>query len=174
MDVIVYCRPGSPMGRGCWGDRDFPCLIGKNGPVEAEAKREGDGCTPLGRWPLLLGFYRADRTLRPKSKLPWRATQAGDAFCDEPTDPLYNHLVWPEHPSEATGTLWKAGHEYDVVLSLGYNVVPIVPGRGSAILLHGWRDGAAHTGGCVALPNLDLLWLADRFVRGDAVVVMIG
>ena len=28
----------------------FPCVLGRSGVCPAEAKREGDGCTPLGRW----------------------------------------------------------------------------------------------------------------------------
>ncbi len=42
-----------------------PCLIGRGGAVAADAKREGDGATPRGRWPLREVLLRPDRGLDP-------------------------------------------------------------------------------------------------------------
>ncbi len=107
-----------------------------------------------------------------------RAIQKGDCFCDDVASPFYNTFIPADHPDAArfgqTGTLWKEGAEYDVLFSLGYNTHPVVPGKGSAILLHGWREGATHSGGCVVLPNTVLQRLAGEFKVGDGVEIRAG
>ena len=45
-------------------------------------KREGDGATPLGRFPIRQVLYRADRVPRPRTRLPVRAIRDGDAWCE--------------------------------------------------------------------------------------------
>ena len=170
MDLIVYGRPGTPVARAVWKGEEFPALVGRNG-VAAD-KVEGDGCAPLGRWALTLALYRADRLARPGDAFRWKAIEMGDCWCDEAgTD--YNRFIPAGHPLAArygaSGTLWKDGHEYDVLFGLGYNVNPVAQGKGSAILLHGWREGATHSGGCVVLPNDVLLRLAGEFAPGDGV-----
>src|SRR5690554_715471 len=47
----------------------FRCAIGHGGIRPAEEKREGDGATPLGRWPLRSLLYRADRGVPPPTWL---------------------------------------------------------------------------------------------------------
>lgn len=39
------------------GDWTVKCAIGRNGLVDPQLKREGDGKTPRGRHPLRYGFY---------------------------------------------------------------------------------------------------------------------
>jgi len=46
---------------------------------------------------------------------------------------------------------------YDVVVVLGYNDDPPVPGKGSAIFMHIAREGYTGTAGCIALSLPDLL-----------------
>lgn len=177
-DLIVHARPGQPGARAVWKGEEFPCLVGRNGPIDADRKREGDGCTPLGRWALGQGFYRSDRIGKPVGGLDWRAIAEGDCWCDDAADPRYNMFIPgddPEAPRHGQGgTLWKAGHEYDAIVFLHYNANPAMPGKGSAILLHGWREGATSSGGCVVLPNDVLRRLAGEFVQGDGVEVRLA
>lgn len=177
-DLIVHATPNSPNATAVWNGEEYPALIGRTGPIEATQKREGDGHTPLGRYPLLAGFYRADRRAQPSTPFAWHAIAQGDCWCDELGHDLYNHFIPATHPLAerfgASGTLWKAGHEYDVLYNLGYNTHPVVQGAGSAILLHGWREGATHSGGCVVLPNDVLAKLADEFQPGDGVDIRLA
>lgn len=161
MELMVYARPGEATATATWRLRRFDCLIGEAGAIQTAKKTEGDGATPIGTWPMLLGFYRSDRIERPRGDFPWRAIQPGDAFCDDSSDPLYNNFVWAPHPAVKTGTLWKEGDEYDVAIWLGYNVAPVVPNKGSAILIHGWKPDVRHTRGCIALPRDQLIAIAD-------------
>ena len=48
-------------GRFEFSGRVVRCALGPAGVVEAQAKREGDGATPLGVWPMLRVVYRPDR-----------------------------------------------------------------------------------------------------------------
>jgi len=62
------------------GDRTIPCSIGKSGLIAAADKKEGDGASPIGVWPLRGVLLRPDRvtvTLPAGLQLPWRWTTAG-------------------------------------------------------------------------------------------------
>ncbi len=136
--------------------REFACVLGKGGVVSANAKREGDGATPAGTWKLRNGFWRADRLGKPAGPLAFTAIAVDMFWDDDPTSPHYNTLrrgAPPEHPER----LLRADHVYDVVVPLGFNDDPIVPGRGSAIFLHVARPERTPTAGCVALAQDDLL-----------------
>ncbi len=53
--------------------------------------------------------------------------------------------------------LWRDDGIYDVIVVLGHNDDPPVPGRGSAVFLHVARSDYGPTAGCVALALVDLL-----------------
>jgi L,D-peptidoglycan transpeptidase YkuD (ErfK/YbiS/YcfS/YnhG family) len=134
-------------------------------------KREGDGGTPLGCFPVRQVLYRADRMRRPRTKLPLRAIDARDGWSEDPADRNYNRLVKLSSDSNAD-RLKRDDHLYDLVLVLGYNDRPRVRGRGSAIFMHLARPGFAPTAGCIALERRDLLMLLAGLRRGAGIVVM--
>jgi L,D-peptidoglycan transpeptidase YkuD (ErfK/YbiS/YcfS/YnhG family) len=136
------------------GDRVWPCALGKGGVVRA--KREGDGATPLGRWPLRRLFYRPDRLAAPATGLPVTALDPTMGWCDDPAHADYNRLIRLPHPARHE-RLWREDHVYDLVVVLGHNDAPPVPGAGSAIFLHVARPAYAPTEGCLALALADLL-----------------
>jgi len=121
-------------------------------------KREGDGGTPLGRFPVRVVLYRADRLRPPRTRLPLRAIRDRDAWCEDPADRNYNRPVRLDAEAGADA-LKRDDHLYDLVLVLGYNDRPRVRGKGSAIFVHLAREGFAPTNGCIALSRHDLLML---------------
>ncbi len=129
-------------------------------------KREGDGGTPLGRFPIRRVLYRADRVPRPRVPFPVRAIRGGDGWCEDPADRNYNRLV-KISPRSAADRLQRADHLYDVILVLGHNDRPRVRGKGSAIFVHLARDGLTPTAGCIALSRRDLLALLAE-LRSDS------
>lgn len=152
------------------GGLTFPCLIGRNGAVAAEEKREGDGATPLGRWPLRAVLLRPDRVSLPSGlPLAWRWLRPDDGWSDDPADPSYNRPVRHPHPYSAE-RLWRDDEAYDIIVVLGHNDAPPRPGLGSAIFLH---CTAAHpfTEGCVAIAKADLLAVLPSLRAGDAVTI---
>lgn len=138
------------------GPRRLRCALGRGG-VRAD-KREGDGATPAGAWPLRAVLYRGDRLAPPRTALPRRRIRPWEGWCDAPQDPHYNRPVRLPHRARAE-RLWRADHLYDVIVVLGHNDDPVVPGAGSAVFLHLAQPDYAPTAGCVALALPDLLTL---------------
>jgi len=152
------------------GDVTVPCSIGKSGLIAATLKREGDGATPIGVWALRGVLLRADRVAAPAGlQLPWRWIRAEDGWSDGADDPAYNRPVRHPHRFSAE-RLWREDGLYDAIVVLGHNDAPPVPGSGSAIFLHCWRDGAT-TEGCVAIAKPALLDLLPRLAPGDALEI---
>jgi L,D-peptidoglycan transpeptidase YkuD (ErfK/YbiS/YcfS/YnhG family) len=133
-------------------------------------KREGDGATPIGRFPFRGVFWRADRIAKPPTRLPCRAIRVGDSWCDDPRHASYNRFVRRARDPGAEG-LMRSDHLYDIVVVLGYNDRPRIGGKGSAIFMHLARDGYPPTDGCVALSKRDLLALLRQVTRKSALIV---
>ncbi|MBV9841693.1 MAG: L,D-transpeptidase family protein [Sphingomonadaceae bacterium] len=148
----------------------IPCAIGRNGIVAANVKREGDGATPCGSWPIRGALLRSDRGFAsPSTALPWRWLRPADGWCDEPGDASYNRPVVNPHRGSAE-RLWRDDALYDVIIVLGQNDTPPLAGRGSAIFLH-VRPESGSTEGCLAVPRDALLELLDLLAPGDMLTV---
>ena len=154
MDMIV--GQDGDFWRAHIGTRSWRCAIGKGGTRPARDKSEGDGATPTGVFPLRRVLYRPDRLAAPETGLPVKAITPDDGWCDAPADPNYNRPV--KLPYAASHErLWRDDGIYDVIVVLGHNDDPPVPGMGSAIFLHVARPDYGPTEGCVALALADLL-----------------
>jgi L,D-peptidoglycan transpeptidase YkuD (ErfK/YbiS/YcfS/YnhG family) len=166
MDLVV-----EPAGIAVWGGLRLRCALGRGG-VRRD-KHEGDGATPAGAWPMRRLLYRADRMpLRP-TRLPVLAIAPGDGWCDAPWDAKYNQPVRLPYAVSAEN-LWREDAVYDLIVPLGYNDAPVVPGAGSAIFLHVARADFAPTEGCVALALVDLLTVLREADGDSQVIVKVG
>lgn len=146
-------------GRVVGPNLDLPCALGRSGP--RRAKREGDGATPIGRFRILAGYWRADRLVRPRTRLPLRRIGPDLGWCDDPSERRYNRPVrLPQSSSHER--MWRNDALYDLVLDLSYNRGPIVAGRGSGIFLHAARPGLRPTEGCVAVDRRVVARLVGR------------
>ena len=166
MDLHLQMRGGHAMLD--WGAGARRAAIGPGGI--AVKGGEGDGITPRGRFAVREILYRADRIARPDVKLPLRAIQPDDGWCDAPDDAAYNRLVKLPYPASAEN-MWRDDGLYDLVAVLGFNDDPVVPGKGSAIFLHVARPDYGPTHGCAALALADALAALEQLRPGDAVVV---
>lgn len=147
--------------------REVSCLIGKGSTIAAADKREGDGATPIGRWPIRAVLLRPDRVAAPEIALPWRWLRPDDGWSDDGADPAYNRPVRHPHRYSAE-RLWREDGAYDVIVILGHNDDPPMPGAGSAIFLHCTAE-KDFTEGCVAIRRADLLEILPRLAPDDAV-----
>jgi L,D-peptidoglycan transpeptidase YkuD (ErfK/YbiS/YcfS/YnhG family) len=156
--IDVTGRSGETTGTLRMGSFSAPCALGRSG-ILAD-KREGDGGTPAGIFPLRELRYRADHiAAAPATALPVCITKPGDGWCDAPKGPAYNTLVQLPYSADAEN-MWRNDERYDLVVVIGYNDRPVVPGAGSVIFLHvaHEEDGRLMpTAGCVALRRDDLL-----------------
>ncbi len=153
------------------GARKVRCALGPGGVIAGGEKREGDGMTPAGRWPLRRVLFRADRVSPPATRLAARALRPNDAWCDAPDDDNYNRLVeWP-YPASIE-RLWRDDGLYDLLVVIGHNDAPVKPGAGSAIFLHVAAADYAATQGCVAVARDDLIALLAVAGPGDALSIL--
>lgn len=129
------------------------CALGPAGVVSS--KREGDGGTPAGVFPLRRVLYRADRVAAPTTGLPLAEIRPEDGWCDDPEDPAYNRPVTLPHPASAE-RMAREDHLYDICVILGHNDAPPVPGVGSAIFFHLAHPDYRPTEGCVAVSESDM------------------
>jgi L,D-peptidoglycan transpeptidase YkuD (ErfK/YbiS/YcfS/YnhG family) len=157
-------------GRVVWPGHEARAALGKGGLQPAAAKREGDGASPIGAWPLRKVLYRPDKGPPPKTALPVEALQRADGWCDAPLDPAYNRPVKLPHRTSAE-PMWRDDHLYDLVVILGHNDDPVTPGAGSAIFLHLAKPDYSPTEGCVALARADLEALLAEAKPGDVLEI---
>ncbi len=163
MDLIV-----SGGGEVRWGALGLRCALGRSG-LKAD-KREGDGATPIGVWPMRRLLYRADRVGLPATRLSSASIGPEDGWCDDPSDPAYNRPVPLPYPARAE-RLWRRDRLYDLLVVLGHNDDPVVPGLGSAIFLHLAPPDYGPTEGCIGLARPDLVHILAGAGPGDRVVV---
>jgi L,D-peptidoglycan transpeptidase YkuD (ErfK/YbiS/YcfS/YnhG family) len=142
------------------------CALGRGGVVAADAKREGDGATPAGLWPLRAAWFRPDRLAPPASALPVHPIDPMLGWCDDPLSDDYNRPVRLPHTASHE-RMWREDAVYDLVVVLGYNDDPPVAGCGSAIFLHLARPDFAPTEGCVATDLKTLLAIIRGARSGD-------
>ena len=146
--------------------RTFPCSVGRGGL--SEAKREGDGATPIGIHRIVGCLYRPDRMAKP---CHWAVPiKPGDLWSDDSRDEDYNLMVRAPYP-HSHERLTRADPLYDLVLILDWNWPRAERGRGSAIFIHQWRKARHPTEGCLALRRDHLRWIATRLRPASRVVV---
>lgn len=150
---------------------EYRCAVGPAG--FSASKREGDGATPVGVFPLRSGFYRPDRVTLPATALPMQPLTPALGWCDDPAHPAYNTLV--TLPFAASHErLWREDHVYDIVIPLGYNdggAGPIQLGAGSAIFFHLAHPDFRPTEGCIAIAQADMLQLLPQLTPDTQVIV---
>jgi L,D-peptidoglycan transpeptidase YkuD (ErfK/YbiS/YcfS/YnhG family) len=153
------------------GSREVKCALGPAGVTPAASKREGDGATPVGVWPIRRVLYRPDRGGAPATLLPVEPIDEHDGWCDAADDPAYNRPVTLPYPASAEH-MWREDGLYDLCVILGHNDDPVVSGAGSAIFLHCAHPDYHPTHGCIALARQDLEGLLEMARPGDAVAVV--
>ena len=152
------------------GPRSVRCALGRGGVTPAADKREGDGASPAGAWPIRRLLYRPDKGPAPRTALPVLAIAADDGWCDAPQDPDYNRPVKLPHRASAE-RMWREDDVYDLVVVLGHNDAPPAPPLGSAIFLHLARPDYPPTEGCVAISRADMAALLAIAQPGDVLEI---
>lgn len=135
------------------GNLQVPCKLGRSG--RRWLKREGDGATPSGVWPMRQVLARRDAWGWLRTGLPFRFMAPDDGWCDDPADRNYNRPVKLPYPASHE-ELWRRDHLYDVVVILGHNDRPRIAGGGSAVFIHLADPQGGPTAGCVAVAAKDM------------------
>ncbi|MDI6717816.1 MAG: L,D-transpeptidase family protein [Patescibacteria group bacterium] len=135
-----------------------------------ENKKEGDGATPIGCFPIRKIYYRADRIQNMETDIPAEILNKDDGWCDEPNDLNYNKFVKLPY-SASTEYLWREDNLYDIIVILGYNDNPVIPENGSVIFMHIARPNYSPTAGCIALSMSDLLEILKTVSKDTLVCI---
>jgi L,D-peptidoglycan transpeptidase YkuD (ErfK/YbiS/YcfS/YnhG family) len=137
----------------------WPAVIGKNGLAPVGEKREGDGRTPSGAYAIRTVFGTAAKF---NTGLPYRQTMDDDIWVDDSASSQYNQWVKLPHEAASYEVMRRSDGLYDLGAVIEYNTDPVVPGHGSAIFLHIWRDnGHKPTAGCIALDRKHIQYLLE-------------
>ncbi len=150
----------------------WPAVIGRNGFSAPGDKREGDGKTPAGIFPVGIAFGKAQQV---NTGLDYRQAKDEDVWIDDSASSQYN--TWVKMPVQAASyeKMRRADGLYDLGAVIGYNNAPVVAGMGSAIFIHIWRDrGKQPTTGCVALQELRLRRLLAWLNKEKEPVIALG
>lgn len=152
------------------GEYRFPFIFGREGYIDQAQGCEGDFKTPLGIYPVRYGFYRPDRLERPNSALTFHAISDDAGWCDDPNDIAYNLPVKLPYPASHE-RLTREDCAYDVIIVMGHNDNPVVPGKGSAVFLHICRPDQRPTAGCLAVTPDVMVGLLPHLTPGAQICV---
>jgi D-alanyl-D-alanine dipeptidase len=152
--------------------KSFQVVIGENGfaldssmtgrlnktDAAREFKKEGDGKSPAGIFPLLSAF---GSTAKPAFvKVPYTQLEERTECVDDPKSFHYNKIVnriqvgifdW-----KSSEKMLEIGEQYDLGVFVAYNSNPVVKGNGSCIFLHIWKNAESGTTGCTAMERADM------------------
>jgi zinc D-Ala-D-Ala dipeptidase len=147
---------------------DFAVVVGRNGlgwsldtaPEGISSfKKEGDGRSPAGMFPLTFAFGRPDKP--GEIKLSYSKLEDYSECVDDVSSTHYNKLVdrlkvgvfdW-----KSSEKMLEIGPEYDLGMFVAHNSYPVRRGDGSCIFLHVWKDAATGTAGCTAMERENLI-----------------
>lgn len=147
----------------------IPVVVGKNGMAwgeqktsEQPMKKEGDGRTPTGVYPIGPAFGFADKS---DSKVDYFPLTSTSVCVDDGKSQYYNKLI----DSSKVTKDWNSAEQmrdvpqYKHGAVVQYNDNPAVVGKGSCIFLHIWKNPTAGTAGCFAMQENEvkqvLAWL---------------
>ena len=127
----------------------FAGSIGKMGYAAINNKREGDGKSPSGIFPLGIVFGYDPSVV---TKMPYRQATDDDFWVDDANSEDYNKWVRGNPNATSWEKMRRNDDQYKYGVVIEYNMSPIVKGKGSAIFLHVWKEGGP-TLGCVSMPE---------------------
>ncbi len=145
--------------------RSIPVVVGKNGIALTNKKREGDGKTPSGAFPIQMLFGFAKQA---SFKLNYRALTKTTICVDDPGSRYYDQII---NLSQVKKPDWQSAEVMrKISLYKWGGVIQYNPKHlayvGSCLFLHAWRNDHRGTEGCIAMRESDLLqllaWLDPR------------
>jgi L,D-peptidoglycan transpeptidase YkuD (ErfK/YbiS/YcfS/YnhG family) len=160
---------------GCWAAAGgpFPARVGWNGL--RVNRREGDGTTPIGTFPIGATMY--GNGPNPGVRFRYVRLRCGDWWVEDSRSPVYNtfqRLGCGVRPPfrVTTPDMSKDRRAYVHLAVIEFNMHPIVRGRGSGIFLH--AQTGSPTNGCVSLRRADLVRVLRWLTPASTPQIAIG
>jgi len=149
--------------------------IGRTGFAEPGQKREGDGHTPSGVYPLgpVYGYLPTVDT-----KMPYTQSNTDDYWVDDKDSPQYNTWIRGKDKLDPNVKSYEkmvlSNDAYKYVIWIQYNTNPVVPGNGSAIFVHLWSEYGKPTAGCVSMSEKNMVKLLKWLDPTKKPVILLG
>lgn len=148
---VVVGRSGLAATREDAWQMDLTSLVGR-------LKREGDGRSPAGRFPMTFVFGKA---VKPEQLLfPYTRLESQTECVDDVNSTHYNKIVGRYKVGsfdwKSSEKMLAIGPPYELGVFVAYNSYPVVKGNGSCIFLHIWKDASTPTSGCTAMERSNL------------------
>ncbi len=156
-------------GHGRW-ECVLECYCGHGRNGFSLSKEEGDGCTPLGVFPLIMTFGFSEKAL---GGLPYRKIGPESYWSGEEVD--YNR--WVEVPA-GTRSMSRSEHledypvQYKYSAVIGYNTSDPEWGAGSAIFFHCKGPAGWPTAGCISAPEDAVRLILSRCTPGALIQIV--
>ena len=151
----------------------FPVTVGRTGLAKdgktklsfansVPVKHEGDGKSPAGIFSLGRVFsYHDLKNLH----MPFVKVDTNFLCVDDMNSAYYNRLIVADtaHPDYNSFEYMKRRDSlYEFGVWVLYNSDPVMPGNGSCIFIHVWRNENSPTSGCTAMSRENILKLIYR------------
>lgn len=132
--------------------------LGANGIAPPDKKKEGDLMTPSGFYPILFAFgYKNDV----ETKMDFVVVGKDHVWVCDTLSADYNKLVMDKDGKYRNNLKNEKLLRPDVLnkyaISIGYNMSPIIKGKGSAIFMHVERSANHKTAGCISMPEKNIV-----------------
>ena len=148
-------------------DFKFKCCVGKNG-ITAN-KKEGDNCTPKGKFKIGTLYYRADRVEKPITKVKTKKIMKNMLWCDDPNNKDYNKQIYINKKAKGE-KIYRNDYKYNYFIVIEYNTRIIKPNKGSAIFLHITKN-YQKTAGCIAMDKKDYLIMLKIINKNSKIII---
>lgn len=150
-----------------FSDYKVKCAIGKRGITNK--KKEGDKCTPKGKFKLKYIFYRKDR-VKIKSRLKTIPIKKDFGWCDDIRSKKYNRFVKFPFKYKAE-KLYKSNNIYDIIVVINYNINPTKKNKGSAIFMHVAKRNYSPTLGCIAVSKKNIIDIVASITKKSYITI---
>lgn len=134
---------------------NVPVQIGRKGLIPANKKREGDGFTPEGSYPIQRIFGAEKKDLK---SLEYTKITKLSFWNHSPYSKYYNQY---RTKKEAGSVRLLDFPIYNLFIVVEYNTKPSIPNLGSMIFIHPWEEKYP-TSGCIGLPKILLSDLVTK------------
>ena len=148
-------------------DFKFKCCVGKNGL--RSNKREGDKCTPKGKFKIGNLYYRPDKVKKPFTKINIKQIKKNMGWCDDSFNKDYNKQININKNTKGE-KLYRNDYKYDYLIVIEYNTKKPKPHKGSAIFLHLTKN-YKKTAGCIAVSKKDFLIIIKIINKNTKIII---
>ncbi|WP_167884464.1 L,D-transpeptidase family protein [Leptospira ilyithenensis] len=151
----------------------FLVSVGQTGMISSSLKREGDGKTPTGDYPVLRVFGYDENLI---SGFSYHRITKDDYWVDDVESKYYNLHIKKKPKTKQVHPLLRGDGFYRLMVVIEHNTASPEKGRGSMIFIHPWEELTKSTFGCIGMPYEKLkemvLWL--RYEKNPRIFISEG